>query len=263
MQAALERAMQRLVLGPPIDPQDPTAVRTWLAEAGVAPEDVETIVSAGPERLLVYRNLARGSLWRALERGLAGTMARMGERFEAYFDRFLAERGPRSRDLRDLPGELLDFCEPLCRADPDLPAWLMDFARYELTHHEIATMRSDATGGDPKPLALDAPVRFGAPVRVLRQAFAVHAFEHEPEARPTILLIYRDADHRVRALELAPVSAAIVEHLLHGHSLRDALGQACAAHDTPLDGDTIAGATALLADLADRGILLGAGDDTV
>ena len=58
-------------------------------------------------------------------------MARLGPLFDEWFDRFLAERGPRSHYLRDVTTELLDFLAPLAESDPRFPPWALDLARHE------------------------------------------------------------------------------------------------------------------------------------
>jgi hypothetical protein len=71
------------------------------------------------------------------------------------------------------------------------------------------------------------------------------------------LLAYRDAAHVVRWLELSPLAAAIVDRLLEGDPLAPAVGRACADHDTA-PAAVAADVARLLADLAERGLLLGA-----
>jgi hypothetical protein len=79
-----------------------------------------------------------------------------------------------------------------------------------------------------------------------------------PEARPVSVLVYRDAEHRTRYLELTPLASAILERLFAGDALGPAMVAACKAKDHPLDDQVLAGAAQLLADLGERGVLLGA-----
>jgi hypothetical protein len=78
----------------------------------------------------------------------------------------------------------------------------------------------------------------------------------DAEARPVSILIYRDPEHRSRFLELTPLAAAILERLFAGETLGQALTNACAS----LDEEVLAGTARLLADLGERGVLLGARD---
>jgi hypothetical protein len=80
----------------------------------------------------------------------------------------------------------------------------------------------------------------------------------EPPARRDVqLLAYRDAEHAVRWLELTPLAASIVRRLLEGEILGAAVAGACGDHGTSpaAVGTNVA---RLLADLGERGVLLGA-----
>jgi len=81
----------------------------------------------------------------------------------------------------------------------------------------------------------------------------------EPERRDVSLFIYRDGENAVRLLELTPLAALIAESLLEAELLGDAVAKACATSHTPLTPDVLAGTAAMLADWAERGVLLGAG----
>ncbi|HSO39582.1 MAG TPA: hypothetical protein VLT33_43950 [Labilithrix sp.] len=79
-----------------------------------------------------------------------------------------------------------------------------------------------------------------------------------PEQRAASLLVYRDAEHKTRFLDLSPLAAEILERLFAGTALAAAMTEACAASGQPLDNAVLAGAATLLADLGERGVLLGA-----
>jgi len=79
-----------------------------------------------------------------------------------------------------------------------------------------------------------------------------------PEARAVTLLVYRDDAHAARFLELSPLAGAIATHLIAGEPLGAALGAACAETGHTLDDAILADTARLLADLGDRGVLLGA-----
>ena len=122
MQQALESALAELVLGAELDVADDAAVRAWFDRHGVAPEDRAAL---DVRRLGVYRGLVRHNLRQAVELAMPRVVARLGPTFDEYFDRFLAERGPRTHYLRDVTAELLDFCEPSWENDRRIFAWTM------------------------------------------------------------------------------------------------------------------------------------------
>ena len=101
------------------------------------------------------------------------------------------------------------------------------------------------------------------PKRMITLGWAVHELPREdvaaePEERSVSLLAYRDAQHRARYLALTPLAAAILERLIAGEALGAAMIGACASQGRPVDDAVLAGAARLLADLGERGVLLGA-----
>lgn len=263
MQAALERAMHALAFGPEIDLADEGSVRAWLARSQVAPEDAEAILAAGLERMFVYRDLVRNNLFEAIEIAIPRVIVRLGPVFDEYFDRFLRERGPRTHYLRDVTRELLDFCEPAWRDDPRVAPYMMDLARHENAQIEIGAMQSGELDASAGELDLARPVRFIEAARLMRYGHAVHRLSEDledetvPEARPTALLVYRNPEHEVRYLELTPLAADILERLLAGTPLGAAVTEACNASGAALTPEVLDGTARLLADLAERGALLG------
>jgi len=259
MQQALEGVLAELLLGPP-----PTraALGELAARHGVSEPDA-TALSDGFERLLVYRELVRGNLREAIRLSIPRSMARLGPLFDEYFDRFLSERAPRTHYLRDVTPELLEFCAPLWSGDARVPAYLADLALHESLHIEVSALPTLPRGHVAAPLALDRGVELGAALRLVHYRHAVHelpadeADVSEPSRRDVALLVYRSAEHDVRYLELTPLASAIIEHLLAGDTLERAVRDAAAAERTELTEAVLAGAAALLADLAERGVVWG------
>ena len=149
--------------------------------------------------------------------------------------------------------------------DPEVPDYLVDLARHELLEYDI---RNDHRGGEPPTgldLALDKPLRFDGAARLMRYAYAVHKLSADLEDREpptevsTRLLVYRDADAKVRYLELTPLAFAVLVQLMESHQpVAQGLRTACEALGEPLDDERLSIAATLLADLAERGVLLGA-----
>lgn len=258
MQAGLESALAELVLGPPVAPE---ALGALLARHGLAPDE-RAAIEAAPERFLVYRKLVRNTLRNAVALAIPRTLARLGPLFDEYFERFLAERGPRTHYLRDVTTELLDFVAPLWQTDARVPAWTHDLARHEALEIVVASLGEAVVPRALGPLDAERPLAFIEAVRVVRYAFAVHrlpASEDDrsaPLAEPTALFVYRDAEHDVRYLELTPLAAVFVERLLAGESMKQALLGACARCGAEPSA-ALPGTAALLGDLSARGALLG------
>jgi len=238
----------------------------FLDAHGVSPDDREALLRS-PRRLGLYRRLVRRNLSSITETMLELTRARLELRARGEFDSsvgaFLDELGPRTHHLRDVPSEFLAFAARRWRGDPRLPPWIADHAELELADFAIGVApRPDA----PPPLAevtAERPLVFAEPNRLIVLGWAVHLMDEddlhgEPEKRTVTILVYRDAEHRSRFLELTPLAAAILERLLNGEALGPAITEACRETSHPLDDSVLGGAARLLADLGERGVLLGA-----
>lgn len=264
MQQALERAIGELVLGAALDLRDPKVMTAWLSRHGVAEVDAAALRRADLERLLIYRRLVQQTLRNTLEVAMPRSIARLGAVFDEYFARFLAERGPRTHYLRDVTDELLDWSEPLLRNDPRVAPYLPDLMRHEALRIAIGALPAGRAGQTLGDLELDHGVAFIEASRVVHYRFAVHELPEddgdtgEPTPGETALFVYRSPEHQVRYLRLSPLAAAILGKLHSEHqTLREAVTTSAAALGFALDEQVLQGAAQLLADLAERGALLG------
>lgn len=238
----------------------------FLEAHGITGDDASALLAA-PRRLGLYRRLVRHNVTSVIDTMLERTRARLELRVPGELDRtvacFLDEVGPKTPHLRDVPAEFLAYALPRWRADARLPRWLGDHAALELIDFTIGVAPRPLP---PPPLAevtADRPLVFAEPKELVHLAWAVHALAHddprsEPAEAEVSILVYRDADHQSRFLELTPLAAAILERLFAGDALGAAMTTACAVKQHPLDAAVLEGAARLLADLGERGVLLGA-----
>ena len=264
--APLQRAIADACLKASAGGEIARDLRGFLEARGVPEEDVAAILAA-PPRLAVYRDLVRNSITSVVLRMLPRTRARMNRACRGRFDddlaAFLDESPPRTHYLRDVPAEFLAWAAPRWRAAGDVPPYLVDLAGHELAHFAVGAAESARAREDAGELAIDRPLVFVGSARLARHAFAVHELSGDegddtaPAARDVALLTFRDAEHAVRWMELTPLAAAILERLLAGEPLGAAVSAACAEHATAPAAVLPAIAT-LLADLAARGVILGA-----
>ena len=264
MSQSLENALTELCLGAPVA-DEPGSIRAWLASHRVDAADIDFLVESGLERLNVYRRLVRNNLQGAIEVSMPRTVARLGDRFGHYFDRFLAERGPRTHYLRDVADEFLSFVEPLWVGAGAVEPYLWDLARHEALRIQIGAMQVRAVDVVATELDLERGLRFVEAARVVRYQHAVHELSDAeddrtmPKIRPVALLAYRSPGHEVRFLELTSTAAELLEALMTQEAtLRVAMTEAARRHGHQLDEAFLNGAARLLADLAERGVLLGA-----
>lgn len=244
--------------------RDPAA---FLRARGVPDDEIAAMGGSIP-RLAVYRRLVRNNLEGVTQRLLARTRARLNEqcdgRFDADFTRFLESAGARTHYLRDVPAEFLAWAAPRWSADAEVPRWVLDLARHELTAFVVGAAPQLPEPPNLVDLDLQKGVAFASTVRLEAHAYAVHQLPGDeadrtlPQARPVALLAYRDAAHVVRWLEVPPVAHAVLERLMAGEALQAAIRDGCAQLGTPMDDETLASIATLLADLGERGLLLGA-----
>ncbi len=238
----------------------------FLAEFGVAGPDAQALLARGSQRFLIYRTLVHNRLRAATREFIPRTAARRGkEPFIADFAAFMAEHASTSPYLRDVPGEFVAWVVPRWQADASLPGYLGDLARHELLEGEVKNAPGGGESPTGSPLALDAALVFDGSTRLMQYGWAVHRLPYatddrsDPEPEPTRLLVYRDADAKVRYLELTPWAASVMATLAVGNEpLGRGLSVAAQALGEPLDDDKLAKAAMLFAELADRGVLLGA-----
>ena len=238
----------------------------FLASHGIAQEDADALL-ASPRRLGLYRRLVRHNVTGVIETMLEHTRARHEKVLPGELDRavsaFLDEVGPRTPHMRDVPAEFLAYAAPRWRADARLPRWITDYAELELLDFTIAVAPRPLPPPPLAEVAIDRPLVFGESKRLIHLGWAVNQvprddLDAEPAERPVSILVYRDPEHRTRFLELTPLAAAILERLFAGDALGAAMVAACEAKAHPLDDSVLAGAARLLADLGERGVLLGA-----
>jgi hypothetical protein len=261
-----EEALIRAFAASVIELDAPAAVqadvRGFFESRGVPAEVAAALPELAAERLAVYRAMVHSRLRGAVADFLPKTVAHLGRpRLRREVAQFIAEVAPRAPYFWRITGEFLAWVAPRWAVDASLPPWLPELAQHEWSDAEVGNLPVGGEAASGKPLALDQPVQFDGTVRLRRYRFAVHrASEREPPPpEPTALLQYRDrAEHQVRALELTPRAAAVTERLLAGATLQDALTGACAELGVPLDDELLGAMAAYLADLAERGALLGA-----
>ncbi|PRQ00588.1 HvfC family peptide modification chaperone [Enhygromyxa salina] len=224
------------------------------------------MLACGSQRLLAYHHMVHGRLFKTVRGFLGGAAGRLGDdRLRADLDAWIADPGPQTVYLRDIPAQFLSWARPGWDADPSLPPWLGELAAHQVS---IRTIRNDPREVGPQTevgIELERPIACNATVELVRYRWAVHRLptklgpDAEPEPTPEgqAVIAYRHADDQPRFVDIKPRSAHMLELLIAGKTLREALFGACEATGETLD-DEILGVTAVtLADLIDRHVLLG------
>ena len=219
--------------------------------------DLDTLGSR--ERWLVYRGLVRARLVRVIEAALPRTKAAVGkEPLQRMIDEWMSTGGPKTRYFRHVPNELVDFTIPILQDGER--AWLADLARYEITAWTVRHAPRD-----PRPkaeLRFDRRPLVGAAVRVLRLDHPVHSGPTPVDGYapgPTILLVYRNTQHRAVHQKLNPLAADLVEAWQKTEeTVAESVQRVAAAHGTEIGPAFIEKLSTLITNFIDQGILLGA-----
>ena len=243
------------------DPRAPSDRAGFLTACALDPRDEAALAALDDSAFLVYRKIVRRSLASAIVVELPRTAALLGRRFDEEVDAFLSEGLSGSHYLRDVAFELVERASRTWPSDPSVPAFALDLARHELSAFKVASMprRARALPVDAS-LDLDAPCIFDEAATLERYDHPIHELadgQTELAPSPTALLVYRDQEHEPRYLKLSPVAATLIERALRGETIGDAIRGAALSHGADLDADLLEGTAKLLADLAERGVLLG------
>lgn len=242
-----------------LDAAQSTLARLCL-DATPRDEDL-TSLGGDPLRWLLYRHLVRGRFVDTLTEALPVATRALGrEALGATVDRWLAERPPTTRYVRELSLQFADFA--LDDALPERsPPWAADALRWD-----AAVMRchiaDDAARVPTAPFAMDRPVVLAPAHALLRLRWSVHRDETPTEGEHA-LLVFRAADSlRVEALALDAFSFALVAAMGAPHtSLTSTVYDVLARHGEPANADVAAALASLLGDLIERGIVLGSAPD--
>lgn len=249
------RSLQRAVTGVLLDAygaRDFGADPAGFAAARGVSASHRTSFAEGRERLLLYRELAQAGLRRPLEDAFPILRAhlRAEDAWGLCLRDFFHSRAVAGNYFRDV-----SRCFALWLAESGWGADLWPFLA-ELAHFEL--MELDLARGEdfPLPEGLDRDLDPGrrlhiaGPVQHAAYGHAVHAatVDHPvPEARPTLILGFRNGPGDALAVELDPQASAFLTLCLQGWILRRAARQA---------GLSETGALALLLDLREQGLEL-------
>jgi hypothetical protein len=242
-------------------------LRNVLLALEPAPADVLSLGDE-PDRWNAYRRMVRSRFLQTIDHGFERMIGFVGaDRFHRLVDRFLAEDPPRSPYLRDVPGEFLRFVErrrDVMDEPPPLPPFALDLMRYEWAELDTAYTHQEVQGDAVVPLEMDAVAVLSPAHRLLALDYPVHRMGTDGAGAPqapsvALLCLYRDpATHEVETLELTPVAATMLAEIARqGRPLTDVVRSAAEAHHLPVDVAFVEALSTLLADLTERGVLLG------
>ncbi|AUG01995.1 DUF2063 domain-containing protein [Pseudomonas sp. 09C 129] len=216
-------------------------------------------------RVEIYRELVFDNLRSLLSGTFPVLRSVLGETdWRRLLRVFLREHRCATPKFGEIAGEFVAWMAstPAGLQDGSWPAFMVELSHYEWI--EMALQQTEAEplpASDPRRL-LTQPLRLSSLAWPLAYAWPVQRLgptwrPSEPGAEPTLLLIRRDADYRVRFCELSPLAWRLLERIeafpqLHG---RDQLqGLALEAGIDDLD-TFLANGQSLLRQLHDQGVI--------
>ncbi|MDH5493180.1 MAG: putative DNA-binding domain-containing protein [Myxococcales bacterium] len=222
------------------------------------PADLARLGSA--ERWQLYRSMVRERLRKLCLSALPRTAKALGEAgFAEAFDAWLADGGPRSRFFWRLP---LEFAAHLSASGLSSRPMHRALGIYEA---ELWRVRHELEKEPPEtcPLEFERPIALNPTLRQLRLTHAVLAEPDErgeiPE-RPTELALFRSLDDLgTRTWTLSPIAAALLERWRSEptESLTRSVQEVTRARGAAIDAPFLESLGALLAELHQRGLILG------
>jgi hypothetical protein len=145
------------------------------------------------ERWLMYRQMVRSRLFDMAQKGLPRTVEAITRpKFNAAVASLLAERGVRSRYLREIVHELVAHAVPSWQADPSLPAYTVDLARFEDARWRVASALFPETACEPFDFER-VPV-FNPTLEAVEVVHRVDKTPIAALAEPHDILVYRKPD---------------------------------------------------------------------
>ena len=225
---------------------------------GSEPSEADLELLGSRERWLIYRDLVRNRLNQVIGVALTRTKSTIGEdAFARSVDEWFSAGGPKTRYLRYVPSELVEFAIPAWQRS-EAP-WVADLAGYEITAWEVRHgPRNPESVGE---FAFDRKPVLATAVKVLRLAYPVHERPTPKtgyEPRSTILCLYRDGNHKAIPQILNPLAADLLDAWrTTDQTVAESVQSVAAAHNTDIGPSFVEKLSTLITDFIQKGILLG------
>ena len=241
---------------------DLDALQRALAGVCLAPAvDAAALAALGGDarRWWVYRELVRSRLWALVGEALPRTLAAAGsERFGGWFTGYLANDPPRTRHVRDVAPAFAAWVRAAEGAGLTTPsAWLPEALALDLAEHHVGLSPARLAAARVTDFAMDLPAAFDPTHRRLRLRW--EPVGDAVRERPRALLLHRHAtEPAIETLALTPLAADVLDALDDGVTpAAQAVRAVLTRHDVAAGAAFLEGLAGLLADLLERGVLVG------
>ena len=234
----------------------------FLKELDVNEADRKAMLEIGVDRLRAYRALVQNRFANVIARFLPRTEHFVGKaELRKQVEAFVAERAAQSPYLRSIPVEFVDWALPRWSADPELPAFVGELARYELLSETVPNDPVTTPAATGAPVALDRPILANPTARLCGFDFAVDEVAEKdprpPKREAITLLVCRGHDFDYHQKRLTPLAATLFERLAAGEVLQAAIFAAAEAIGEVVADPLLEKATYALSELSKLDALLG------
>jgi len=230
-------------------------------QANAAPSGVED------RRMAIYRDLVFSNV----EMFISGNFPVLRTLYDdadwnVLVRAFLREHTCHTPLFPEFAREFIRYLEYRQQQGRDDPPFLLELAHYEWAELALALDENeiDAVTHDPHGDPVDGVPAMSPLLCVLVYRFPVHRVNadfrpDEPGAEPSVLLLVRGRDDRVRFHEINALSALLIERLQQNTQAtgRECLQELLAAHGTPDDPGLLEAGIAMLHELKAHEAILG------
>lgn len=222
-----------------------------------APSDIEN------RRMTIYRDLFFNNINGTLKNAFPVIHSLISEtEWEVMVRDFMIKHRCKTPLFVEIAREFIAYLEDERQSESD-PPFLLELAHYEWVELALSIAEPDFTS---TPLAEQEnclALRFTqSPLAwLLVYQYPVHQISHDnqpqlPADTPVCLLVYRNHEEEIKFIELNPVSARLLELLAHGKTGYDAVNELAMAMQHSVPQVVAQGATGMIRDWTERGILL-------
>jgi hypothetical protein len=214
------------------------------------------------DRWLLYRDLVRDRLRNMVKIALPRTVETIGERqFGRAFDAWLGEAPPRTRYIRDVVPEFVQFAVPRFRDEGKVRPWAGDLARYESACWQVR-YAEDPDRSTLVDFDFDKVPVLNPALQVLRLDYPVHKKQKvgaRYKQNPVNVCVYRDdSTFKPETWVLNDFAAELVRSWGSGEqTVTESVKQVAQARGTSIDQAFLEKLSSMLADFLRRGMVLG------
>lgn len=221
------------------------------------PSETDLAALGGDARWAVYRRLLRARVTENLLAAFPALERHLGaDALRSLVADFLEARGPSSRYARGIPGDFADYLAGREETAEGVPR---DLALYERALLDLVFAEDPREEG-LLDFAMELPAALTPAFRLLSLSSAVDLapVEGAYAEGPRLLCVYRSpADYEVLTLALSPFSFELLLALEAGTPPAEGVPRAAARCGLELTAGLVGDVASLLADLLERGVLLG------